>query len=127
MTKKFYLNFVFLVLWPSPSSVGKGAQWLAKPSWCSIIKATCKGKEGKSDLLAKRLCFETKNNIKCGCWVEDAGISRVVSHHKAARRLAAWSLLWTESSLLVEPAIEMQMSRDGLAKGTGGKEPSQAL
>lgn len=46
---------------------------------------------------------------------------------QAARRLAAWCLFWTESSLLVEPAIEMQMSRDDLAKGTGGKEPSKAL
>lgn len=47
-----------------------------------------------------------------------------VSHHKLP---VAWLLLWAESSLLVEPAMEMQMSRDDLAKGSGGKEPSEAL
>lgn len=44
---------------------------------------------------------------------------------QAANHLAARSLLWTESSLLVEATTGT--SQDDLAKGSGGKEPSEAL
>lgn len=54
------------------------------------------------------------------CWNKQSSQSP-----QAANHLAAWSLLWAESSLLVEAATKM--SQDDLAKGTGGKEPIEAL